>query len=32
MRKKVNFAVIALGLAANSNALTNEEFAKQVQR
>lgn len=24
--------MIALGLAANANALTNEEFAKQVQR
>ncbi len=32
MRKKVSFAVIALGLAGNSSALTNEEFATQVQR
>jgi hypothetical protein len=32
MRKKVSFIALALGLAANSNALTNEEFAAQVQR
>lgn len=31
MRKKLSFVAIALGLAANSNALTNEEFATQVQ-
>lgn len=32
MRKKFGFVAIGLGLAANSNALTNEEFVAQVQR
>lgn len=32
MRKKLSFVAFGLGLAANSNALTNEEFVTQVQR
>jgi hypothetical protein len=32
MRKKLRFVAIALCMAANSYALTNEEFATQVQR